>query len=155
MSRWVGYPVTMRSIRGPVVALLLGAVALPSVALEVRRDGDVQWVSGGIGTDEREEMVLALPDHNLKVLTAAEGSGAFLAAAQVTVRAADGRTLLETSLDGPWLFARLPPGRYDLVATWEGKSQARSFTIPATGRRELFLYWAAPGVETLPKGAGS
>jgi hypothetical protein len=145
----------MRAVGRLFVALLAVAAALPSPAVEVRRDGDVQWVSGGVGADEREEMVLALPDHNLKVLTAAEGSGAFLAAVQVTVRAADGRTLFAASLDGPWLFARLPPGRYALVATWEGRTQSRSFTIPATGRRELFLYWAAPGVETLPKGAAS
>jgi hypothetical protein len=136
-----------------LAAFLAGAV-LSAAALEVRRDGDVQWVSGGVGTDEREEMLLALPDHNLKLLTAAQGSGAFLAGVRVVVRAAGGWTVLDTSLEGPWLFARLPPGRYDLVATWGGQSQARSFTIPASGRRELFLYWAAP-VEMLPKGAAS
>jgi hypothetical protein len=137
------------------VAALLAGVVVSSAALEVRRDGDVQWVSGGVGTDERAEMLLALPDHNLKLLTAAEGSGAFLSAVRVVVHAAGGWTVLDTSLEGPWLLARLPPGRYDLVATWGGRSQARSFTIAATGRRELFLYWAAPDVETLPKGATS
>lgn len=137
-----------------IVAWLLLAIAvLPAVALEVRRVQDVYWVSGGVSADERDEMILALPDHNLKVLTAAEKSGAFLAGAQVVVRDAAGRTLLETSLDGPWLLARLPPGNYQLIATLGGKSQTRAFTAPASGRREIFLYWAAPEVETLPKGA--
>jgi hypothetical protein len=136
-----------------VACLLLAGAVLPSVALEVQRVQDVYWVSGGVSADERDEMVMALPDHNLKVLTAAEGSGAFLAAAQVVVRDAGGRTLFETSLDGPWLLARLPPGSYQLVATLAGKSQTRTFTVPARGRREIFLYWAAPGVETLPRGA--
>ena len=144
----------MRSFVATVVALsLLAAAALPSMALEVRRVQDVYWVSGGVSADERDEMIMALPDHNLKVLTAAERSGAFLAAVQVVVRDAGRRTVLETSLDGPWLLARLPPGRYELVATHDGKPQTRSFTVPASGRREIFLYWAAPGVETLPKGA--
>jgi len=136
-----------------VAWLLLATAVLPSVALEVQRAQDAYWVSGGVSADERDEMVLALPDHNLKVLTAAEKSGAFLAAAQVVVRDAGGRTVFETSLDGPWLLARLPPGRYELVATVGGKSQMRTFTVPASGRREIFLYWAAPEVETLPKGA--
>jgi hypothetical protein len=135
-----------------VAWLLLATAVLPSVALEVQRAQDAYWVSGGVSADERDEMVLALPDHNLKVLTAAEKSGAFLAAAQVVVRDAGGRTVFETSLDGPWLLARLPPGRYELVATVGGKSQTRTFTVPASGRREIFLYWAAPEVETLPKG---
>ena len=145
----------MRLLHTLLAALLAGGAVLSAAALEVRRDGGAQWVSGGVGTDEREEMVMALPDHNLKVLTAAEGSGAFLAAVRVVVRAAGGWTVFETTLEGPWLLARLPPGRYDLVATWGGRSQARSFTIPPTGRRELFLYWTAPDVETLPKGVTS
>jgi hypothetical protein len=135
-----------------VAWLLLATAALPAVALEVQRAQDAYWVSGGVSADERDEMVMVLPDYNLKVLTAAEKSGAFLAAAQVVVRDAAGRTLFETSLDGPWLLARLPPGRYELVATVGGKSQTRTFTVPASGRREIFLYWAAPEVETLPKG---
>ena len=136
-----------------VAWLLLATAVLPAVALEVQRAQDAYWVSGGVSADERDEMVMALPDHNLKVLTAAEKSGAFLAAVQVVVRDAGGRTVIETSLDGPWLLARLPPGRYELVATYGGKPQARSFTVSASGRREIFLYWAAPEVETLPKGA--
>jgi hypothetical protein len=143
----------MRSLAAAVCAVLLLAAAVPSAAVEVQRMQDVYWVSGGVSADERDDMIMALPDHNLKVLTAAEKSGAFLAAVQVVVRDAGRRTVLETSLDGPWLLARLPPGRYELVATHEGKPQTRSFTVPASGRREIFLYWPAPGVETLPKGA--
>jgi hypothetical protein len=140
-------------LRAALAALLFATGTLPSAALEVRRTQDVQWVSGGVGADERAEMIMALPDHNLKLLTAAEASGAFIAAAQVVVREPGGRVVFETPLDGPWLFARLPPGRYELTATWGGRSQSRSVTVPATGRREVFLYWAAPGVESLPKGA--
>lgn len=141
----------MRSVAA-VVALLLVTAVLPSAAVEVHRVRDVYWVSGGVSADERGEMVMALPDRNLKLLTAAEKSGAFLAAAQVVVRDAGGRTILDVSLDGPLLLARLQPGRYELVATYGGRAQTRSFTVPVTGRREIFLYWAAPEVETLPKG---
>ena len=96
-------------------------------------------------------MIMALPDHNLKVLTAAEKSGAFLAGAQVVVRDAGGRPVFETTLDGPWLLARLPPGNYQLIATLGGKSQTRTFTVPASGRREIFLYWAAPRSRRCPR----
>ena len=135
-----------------LACLLLAAAVLPSAALEVQRVQDAYWVSGGVSADERDEMIMALPDHNLKVLTATEKSGAFLAGAQVVVRDAGGRTVFETTLDGPWLLARLPLGSYQLIATLGGKSQTRTFTVPASGRREIFLYWAAPEVETLPRG---
>jgi hypothetical protein len=143
----------MRILGAVAVALLAGAGALSAVALEVHRDRDVYWVSGGVGADERDEMVMALPDANLKLLTAAEKSGAFLSAVEVVLRDAGGRPVLETSLDGPWLLARLPPGEYALVATYGGRREIRTFTVPATGRREIFLYWSVPGIETLPSGA--
>jgi hypothetical protein len=136
-----------------VVTMLLGGAVLPSLAIELERQGDVFWVSGGVSADERDELVMALPDYNLKLLTAAERSGAFLTGVQALVRDADGRTVLETSLEGPWLLARLKPGRYELVASWGGTSQTRSFTVAASGRREILLYWVALDVETVPKDA--
>ena len=142
----------MRIVRAAAFAGLVLATGA-AFALDVRRAGDAYWVSGGVGADERDEMVLTLPDYNLKILTAAEQSGAFLSAVEATVRDAQGRIVLETSLDGPWLLARLQPGRYEVTATRDGKSQTRSVTIPPVGRRELFLYWPAPGIETLPPGA--
>ena len=101
----------MRIFRAVAAALLAGAAALPAVAVEVHRDRDVYWVSGGVGADERDEMVMALPDHNLKVLTAAEKSGAFLSAVEVVVRDAGGRPVFETSLDGPVAARPAPAGR--------------------------------------------
>jgi len=147
-----GRAARLRTSAAVVALLLLAAAAPSSMAVEVRRAGDAYWVSGGIGAEERDDMIMALPDHNLKLLTAAERSGGYLAAVQVLVREAGGRTVFETSLDGPWLLARLPPGRYELVATYGGRSQTRSFTVPASGRREIFLYWVAPDVEMLPRG---
>jgi hypothetical protein len=70
----------------------------------------------------------------------------------MVVRDAAGRVVFETELAGPFLLARLAPGKYELQATYGGKAQKRTLTIPASGRRELFLYWAVPDVETLPKG---
>jgi hypothetical protein len=143
----------MRTIARALFAAAAIAAAGPVCALEVRGGDDARWVSGGIGEDERVDMLMLLPDYNLRVLTAAEKSGAYLAGAEVVVRDAAGRVVFETELAGPFLLARLAPGKYELQTTYGGKAQTRAFTIPASGRRELFLYWAVPDVETLPKGA--
>jgi hypothetical protein len=142
----------MWHLRDAVATLLLAGVALSSAALEVKATGEVRWVSGGVGTDERDEMIMALPDYNFRLLVAAEKSGAYLSGVQVVVRDAGGRAILDTPLEGPWLLSRLPPGRYEVTATYTGKPQTRTFTVPASGRREVHLYWMAPEVETLPRG---
>ena len=143
----------MRKITSALFAAAAIAAAGAVFALEVSGGEDARWVGGGIGESERVDMLMLLPDFNLRVLTVAEKSGAYLAGAKVVVRDAAGRVVLETAIDGPLLLARLPPGKYEVQATYGGKAQTRTLTIPASGRRELFLYWVVPDVETLPKGA--
>jgi hypothetical protein len=131
------------------VAALAGAGA--ALALDAGGGEDARWVSGGVGEGERVEMLLALPDYTLRVLTAAEKSGEYLSDVEVQVRDAAGGFVLETILDGPFLFARLAPGTYEVRATYGGRTQLRTVTIPASGRRELFLYWPVPDAETVPR----
>jgi hypothetical protein len=136
---------------GDLARVLLAAAAMTAAgalaALEVSAAGDARWISGGVSQEERLDMLMLLPDYNLRVLTAAEKSGEFLADAQVVIRDATGRVVLETVLDGPFLLATLAPGKYELRATYGGKSHVRTVTIPASGRREVFLYWAVPDGE--------
>jgi hypothetical protein len=138
----------------PYVFLIAAMIAVtgPVLAIEVQRAGDARWVTGGVGEGERVDMLMLLPDYNLRILTVAEKSGAYLADAEVVVWDAGGRVVLETVLDGPMLLAYLPPGKYEIRATYAGKTHVRSVAVPSTGRRDLVLYWAVPGVETLPKG---
>jgi len=142
----------MGKIASALFAAAVIAAAGPVFALELRGGDDARWVGGGIGEGERVDMLMLLPDYNLRVLTVAEKSGAYLAGAEVVLRDATGRVVLETELAGPLLLARLASGKYEVQATYGGKAQTRTVTIPASGRRELFLYWAVPDVETLPKG---
>jgi hypothetical protein len=132
--------------------LILAGVAHAALALDVRTAGDAQWVTGGVGVDERNEMTKALPDHNLKILAAEKGSGAYLANVQVMVSGAN-KTVINTALDGPWLLARLAPGRHDVRATYADNTQRRTVNVPASGRVETAFYWQVPGADTLPRGA--
>jgi hypothetical protein len=137
----------MRKLACLLLAAGVTTAAGPAPALDVSAAGDARWVSGGVSQEERLDMLMLLPEYNLRVLTAAEKSGEYLAAAQVVVRDATGRVVLETVLDGPFLLADLLPGKYELRATYAGKSHVRALTIPASGRREVFLYWAVPDGE--------
>jgi hypothetical protein len=94
-------------------------------------------------------MLLMLPDFNLKVITAAQGSGAFLAGVRLLVLDAHGAKVLETTLDGPWLMGRLDPGRYELQATHGDTTHKRMTTLPGKGHRVEHFYWPVPGAETL------
>lgn len=130
---------TTWAIRTIAVALL-PALSLSVTALELQTRNGAAWVSGGVGEDERTEMLIALPDYNLKVRTA-DRQGDYLAGVRAELRDARGVGVLETVLDGPILLARVPAGRYELRVTYAEVTQSRKLTIPKTGRREVVLYW--------------
>ena len=82
-------------------------------------EATVPYRSGGASMDEFAEMNRLAGDYNMKLVLAAKGSGAYLADVDVTVRSLPGRqVVLETRTEGPLLLAALPPGRYEVSASY-------------------------------------
>ena len=133
------------------LALLLGTTLTPAawgapVAPTPPTVVDVE--SGGVSTGELEAMRGRLHFYNLRVVTAAKGSGAYLADVEVTIRSLPARTsVVEHRMQGPWLLAWLPPGRYEIearyaeTATADPERQTRTTLVPSKGRRDLVLYF--------------
>lgn len=109
------------------------------------------FVSGGIAAGERETLEGRKQEFNLRLVTAARTSGAYLADAQVKVFDASGETLLVTRLDGPWLLIELKPGDYTVDVTFAGQTLRKSTTIRAGEHREMNLYFDVP-TEAEPRG---
>jgi len=102
--------------------------------LAVRVQGEVRYLSGGIGIDEREQLAkLAIRERmNLK-LVFAQRDGALLSAVPVTISDASGAVRLNVKADGPWLFARLPAGEYRFRAESGTRVQDGFVTVSDTG----------------------
>jgi len=91
----------------------------------------IVYMSGGIGLSERAALHAARERYSLWVTTVAKGSGAYLSDARLRIVSLDGRrVLLDDKMSGPWLFAALPPGRYEVSATLraEGADSAETIT---------------------------
>jgi hypothetical protein len=119
--------------------LVAVAVIALNVSMEARA-ADVPYVSGGIGFEGREEMQAAERDHNLKVV-AAEKNGDYLAEVNVMIESAKKERMLDATMDGPILLAKLPPGTYTVKATFEGQTQSRTVTVGGPGLRTLDFRW--------------
>jgi len=113
--------------------------ALLALAMTARA-GDVPHVSGGIGADEREELRAKETEYDLKIVTAAT-SGDYLAGVRVVIESAANEPVLETTMDGPILLAKLPPGSYTITATAGGGTLTQTVTIPAEGLRQVDFRW--------------
>jgi hypothetical protein len=104
------------------------------------RAADVPYISGGAGADERQELLAKERDYNLKIVTA-DKSGDYLAGVQVVIESARKERVLDTTMDGPILLAKLAPGTYTIRATFDDKTLTRTVTIAAQGLGQVDFRW--------------
>ena len=121
----------------------------------MQQSGGIEYVTGGVGEDERLSLDAARKDFNLELVFADRASGSYLSDVEVTLLDRGGREVLKTVTRGPRLLARLPPGAYKVMATFEGAPQARNVTAPPRGTRTMAMYWDDPSVAQAPAGEAS
>lgn len=128
------------------VALLIGAVSFFPAAnaadAVVQNMGNVAYVSGGVGDESIEKLNSLRNEFNLKLVFALK-SGAYLSDVHTVIADTKGRTLLDTTSDGPWLMTRLPAGSYQVVASSAGVTKKRQVSVTANAMKTVDFRWDA------------
>lgn len=114
--------------------------------------------SGGTDVDEFAELNRQAADYQLKLILAAKHSGAYLADVDVVVRALPSREIvLEHRSEGPLVLAQLPPGRYEVTATYgqvlpgAPNRLTRTVTVPASRSLAQMVLYFDTGDELSPR----
>lgn len=108
----------------------------------VQGTGTFNYVSGGIGVAEQERLKAHEDVYNLKlVFTLVEGN--YVADVRVLLKDAAGNTVIEDIAGGPFFMAKLAPGRYQVTATYEGKTVTRDVTVSDKRLRTEYLRWSS------------
>ncbi|RQP27053.1 carboxypeptidase regulatory-like domain-containing protein [Burkholderia ubonensis] len=116
------------------------ALAEPS-PVPIERGGIV-YVTGGIGADDANSFHEVAPRYNLRI-TLASRTGEYLSDVDITITS--GTTpILDVQTAGPFLFARVPPGRYTVLARGGNALEVRHVVVPARGGVDVRFYWADP-----------
>jgi len=124
------------------LALATGLAAFSAAAMtDGRTTQDRPFVSGGVSQGELADLRTKQPFFSLSLLTAARGSGAHLAGVRVRIVDGQGKPVLETEMDGPYLLVDLLPGKYQLEAVNEGETQKRSLTLREGNAQRVVLYF--------------
>jgi hypothetical protein len=116
-------------------------------SLEAKTYQGISYLSGGIGTEEREALRATENKFNLQ-LSFASQNGEYLGGAEVVIKDKKGKTVLDATADGPLFFAELPQGNYTVMATASGKTLRQEVRISAKGRAQLHFTWKESGQET-------
>jgi hypothetical protein len=99
------------------------------------------FVTGGVGAEEADTLTREKNQYAFAILTAAKGSGAFLADVHVRIVDEQSRLVLDTVMDGPWLLVDLPAGRYQVEAVLDSRVQKSVVTIRAGDHRQAAFYF--------------
>jgi hypothetical protein len=154
-----------------VVALTLAAWFPAAMAIERGTSAaGVSYASGGVSHSELQELHAQRLDYSFWLTTAAMKSGAHLAGVAVRITPLrDTAPVLDHTTGGPWLFAALPPGRYQVEANFQPSpdrpTQVRRglTTIHPSDHHQMVLYFDTgdevgsdhmPAVPGNPYGAG-
>lgn len=119
------------------------AVVASDLRLKERTHGWVNFVTGGSGLREAIAMKRAMHQYPLALefRVKANGKMRFLGGVPVTVKVPAGPIVLEAVSAGPFLFARLSPGRYEVMAGWRGKRQRQEVDVGVTGSEHVVFQW--------------
>jgi hypothetical protein len=95
--------------------------------LEVQHQGNVSYVSGGVGSDERTELESTRSNYNLRILSSST-SGHLSGDVHVVVTDQHKREVLNTT-GGPIIYAHLQDGRYTVEGFRGGESRKKLVNI--------------------------
>lgn len=108
-----------------------------------RTQGDVTFISGGVGQDSIRAMHAMAHKYDLRLMFAVKGSGEYLANVRVKLESPKGKTIVDAMSEGPYFYAKVPPGKYQVVAESEGRTMTRSVDITHGRAVSQPFYWSA------------
>jgi len=131
-----------------LIVLTVGLLSLGLVTLAAGEEtgvmkgtkNGVSFVTGGVSKGERAEMEGVSGNYNLKVVLASD-EGAYLARLPVWIQDAQGKQVLEVETNGPWLYAKLPDGRYTVKSMHGGVEKMRTVRVDE-GLEVVMLNWS-------------
>ncbi len=133
---------------GMTCSLLLAPLtfaAIPSTLPPEQTQGTVTYVSGGIGQEETQAFESAQRQYPLSLEFALQHAPRpiFTADVHVTITDKQGKSLLDTRSNGPFLLAKLPAGNYTVTAEQHGKTLTKTVHVATHKPAHLMFLWTA------------
>jgi len=137
-----------RTLAGTVAVVAMGFATLTfgadSMVLPAEdTQGNVRYVSGGVGEQSAAAFKQAAAKYPLELLFAQKASpnDVYLASVKVTVRDRAGKVVLEAVSEGPYLLATMPAGKYQIEADNEGVVKRQVVEIVSGKHRKVVFVW--------------
>jgi hypothetical protein len=130
-----------------VCSLLMSLPAFAAISGTLppeQTQGAVSYVSGGFGKEEARAFETAAKQYPLALEFAVKHAprAEFTADVHVMVKDAQGKSVLDTRSDGPFLLAKLPTGHYTVAAEQHGQTLTKTAYVATRKPAHLIFLWA-------------
>ncbi len=123
------------------LGLTIGSVNTVFAQVQPQTYESVQYITGGIGNAEQNELKASEKDYNLHMTFSAIKDQAFLSDVAVQIVDKDQKKVFDVSNTGPYLNVKLPDGKYELTASYKGETRKHSFTLSKGSAEKAVLRW--------------
>jgi hypothetical protein len=115
-----------------------GNGAIAPLPLDIQTNGSVTYVSGGISDEEMDMLKARANEFNLRIaLNSADGH--FMVASNFHVLDSTGLEVLRIDDAGPYVYAKLKPGKYTIEAVENGEIKTATVNVPNSGSTQARL----------------
>ena len=139
-----GAAIALVALAGAASAADLGVVAMAE-SVGGYRGNELAYINGGVSRDEADALRNAAPNFPLQLVFTRRGpAGAndeFVADASIAFFDERGNRVAALTQQGPIFLARLPDGRYTIVAEHDGRRQTRVVDVRNGRSRTVNFLW--------------
>jgi hypothetical protein len=107
---------------------------------EVQQQGNISYVSGGVGLDESRALQKAAAQWPLELRFTGKGAD-YLSDVPVTITDGKGAETFKASAQGPYMLVKLPPGSYTVQAVYNGVAREQKVSVPSGGHARAAFFW--------------
>jgi hypothetical protein len=107
---------------------------------QIQHQGDIAYVSGGVGSDESAALKSAAHRWPLAMRFTGPG-GDYLADVHVRIVGPHDTEVLKTDSRGPYMLVKLPPGRYTVHAQYKDEDQTREVKVAKAPGARADFHW--------------
>lgn len=111
------------------------AASLPTAPPEVQQHGEVSVLNGGVGEEEVNWFKSQAAQYPLQFVISGRG-GEYGVADTLTVKRGEDE-VVSVPEAGPWVLMDVPPGRYTVEATFDGRTERRVVQVADKGVKRI------------------
>jgi hypothetical protein len=133
------YSAPLAAEAAPQNSAPMAGSATADAQLQPTHQGNITYITGGIGEEERNELDAAKKDYNLHI-TNADKTGAFTGDTHIAILDHDGNQLVNVAV-GPIFLASLPAGQYRIEATDGSQTKKQTIAVGRTKPVSIHMAW--------------